>query len=76
MPTRLTQLTIDQNNDMRKIASWAAIAALVAAIAGVYGMNFADMPELDWRYGYPAVLLFMLIGSALLYWVLRRSRWL
>ena len=76
MPTRLTQLTIDQNNDMRKIASWAAIAALVAAIAGVYGMNFADMPELDWRYGYPVVLLFMLIGSALLYWVLRRSRWL
>ncbi|WP_433379377.1 magnesium and cobalt transport protein CorA [Actinoplanes sp. CA-142083] len=72
----LTQLTVDQNNDMRKIASWAAIAALVTAIAGIYGMNFAHMPELTWQYGYPSVILFMLLAAGGLYWVLRRAGWL
>jgi magnesium transporter len=72
----LTQLTIDQNNDMRKIASWAAIAALVTAIAGIYGMNFAHMPELTWQYGYAAVMLSILLSSGFLYWMLRRAGWL
>jgi magnesium transporter len=54
LQARLAQTTVDQNNDMRKIAAWAAIAALQTAIAGVYGMNFEYMPELNWRYGYPA----------------------
>jgi magnesium transporter len=69
-------LTVDQNNDMRKIASWAAIAALPTAIAGIYGMNFTHMPELDWRYGYPSVTLLMLAGSTVLYRLLRRAGWL
>jgi len=72
----LTQLTVDQNNDLRKIASWAAIAALVTAIAGIYGVNFTHMPELSWRYGYPGVMLFMLVCAAVLYWLLRRAKWL
>jgi len=76
LQARLTQVTVDQNNDLRKIASWAAVAALVTAIGGVYGMNFAHMPELTWRYGYPSVMLLMLISSAVLYWLLRRSGWL
>jgi magnesium transporter len=76
LQARLTQLTVEQNNDMRKIASWAAIAALVTAIAGIYGMNFAHMPELTWRYGYPSVMLFMLLSSALLYRLFRRAGWL
>jgi magnesium transporter len=76
LQARLTQLTVEQNNDMRKIASWAAIAALVTAIAGVYGMNFPHMPELTWHYGYPSVMAFMLASSAVLYWVLRRAGWL
>jgi magnesium transporter len=76
LQARLTQLTVDQNNDMRRIASWAAIAALVTTVAGVYGMNFAYMPELSWRYGYPSVALFMLVSVATLYRLLRRAGWL
>ncbi|GGN65740.1 magnesium transporter CorA [Actinoplanes lobatus] len=76
LQARLTQLTVDQNNDMRRIASWAAIAALITTIAGVYGMNFTHMPELGWRYGYPSVALLMLVSASGLYWVLRRAGWL
>ncbi|MBU2663697.1 magnesium and cobalt transport protein CorA [Actinoplanes bogorensis] len=76
LQARLTQLTVEQNNDMRKIASWAAIAALTTAIAGVYGMNFAHMPELTWRYGYPSVLLLLLVSAFVLHRVLRRAGWL
>ena len=76
LQARLTQLTVDQNNDMRKIASWAAIAALVTAIAGIYGMNFVHMPELSWRYGYLGVTVLMLLSAAVLYGLLRRAGWL
>src|SRR6185436_8293271 len=63
MHARLAQVSVDQNNDMRKIASWAAIAAVWTAIAGVYGMNFHTMPELDWRFGYPLVMAIMVAIS-------------
>jgi magnesium transporter len=76
LQARLTQVTVDQNNDMRKIAAWAAIAATQTAIAGIYGMNFNYMPELQMRYGYPAVLLVMLASAVILYRVFRRSGWL
>ncbi|WP_020524916.1 magnesium and cobalt transport protein CorA [Catelliglobosispora koreensis] len=76
MQARLAQITVDQNNDMRKIASWAAIAATQTAIAGIYGMNFAFMPELQTKYGYPAVLAIMFIASIGLYRVFRKSGWL
>jgi magnesium transporter len=76
LQARLAQVTVDQNNDMRKIASWAAIAAMQTAIAGIYGMNFPNMPEIHWRYGYPLILLVM-FGSAIgLYRLFRRSGWL
>jgi len=67
---------VDQNNDMRKIASWAAIAALQTAIAGIYGMNFPNMPETHWRYGYAFILLVMFGSAVGLYRLLRRSGWL
>jgi magnesium transporter len=73
---RLAQVSVDQNNDMRKIASWAAIAAVQTAIAGIYGMNFEHMPELGWKYGYPAVLVTMVGAAYLLYRRLKRSGWL
>ena len=76
LQARLAQVTVGQNNDMRKIASWAAIAALQTAIAGIYGMNFEYMPELRWRYGYPAVLTVMLVSAVLLYRRLRKAEWL
>lgn len=76
LQARLAQLTVDQNNDLRKIAAWAAIAAVETFIAGIYGMNFTYMPETDWRYGYPAVLAVMLVSAFALYRFFRRSGWL
>jgi len=76
LQARLAQVTVDQNNDMRKIASWAAIAAMQTAIAGIYGMNFPNMPEIHWRYGYPLILLIMFGSAVGLYRLFRRSGWL
>jgi magnesium transporter len=72
----LAQISVQQNNDMRKISAWVAIAAVNTLIAGVYGMNFKYMPELDWRWGYPAVLLVMLVSAVALFRLFRRSGWL
>jgi magnesium transporter len=60
----------------RKFAAWAAILALPTAIAGIYGMNFQNMPELTWQYGYFAVLGTIVAGCAGLYWSFKRSGWL
>ena len=76
LQARLAQVTVDQNHDMRKIASWAAIAAMQTAIAGVYGMNFTNMPELTWKFGYPLILLVMFGSAIALYRLFRRSGWL
>jgi magnesium transporter len=65
-----------QNEDMRKISAWAAIALVPTAIAGVYGMNFENMPELRWEYGYFAVLGLMITTCIGLYIVFRRNGWL
>ena len=53
------QIGIQQNNDMRRISAWVAIVATPTAMAGIYGMNFRCMPELQWRYGYFLVLSVM-----------------
>ena len=76
LQARLAQVTVDQNNDMRKIAAWAGISAVWTALAGVYGMNFDFMPETRWQYGYPVVVLVMLVISVLLYRAFRRNGWL
>ena len=76
LQARLAQVTVDQNNDMRKIAAWAGIAAVWTAIAGIYGMNFDNMPELKMTYGYPVVLAIMLGVSLALYRWFRRNGWL
>jgi magnesium transporter len=72
----LTQVSVRQNEDMRKISAWVAILAVPTMIAGIYGMNFKHMPELQWRYGYPAVLLVILVACSVLYARFRRSGWL
>jgi magnesium transporter len=64
------------NEDMRKISAWAGIIAVPTAIAGIYGMNFRYMPELDWRFGYPLVLLLILTACVLLYRGFKRNGWL
>ena len=76
LQARLAQVTVDQNNDMRKIAAWAGISAVWTAIAGVYGMNFQHMPETQWLYGYPVMLTIMVSISVLLYRAFRHNGWL
>lgn len=60
----------------KKLASWLAIIAVPTALAGIYGMNFKHMPELDWQYGYLMVLGLMLTACAGLYWRFRSVGWL
>lgn len=60
----------------KKLASWAAILAVPTALAGIYGMNFADMPELHFEYGYPTVLLAIATICSILYWRFRKNGWL
>ena len=52
----LTQISVQQNDDMRKISAWVAMAAVPTMVAGIYGMNFDHMPELEWTFGYPLVI--------------------
>ncbi|HEY9412246.1 MAG TPA: magnesium/cobalt transporter CorA [Jiangellaceae bacterium] len=76
LQANLAQLSVAQNEDMRKITSWAAIIAVPTAIAGIYGMNFDHMPELHWLWGYPAALLVMGLACVWLYWNFKRRNWL
>lgn len=71
-----SQIALRQNEDMRRISAWAAIALVPTAIAGVYGMNFEHMPELRWKYGY--LLVMLVIGTACLglHRLFRRNEWL
>ena len=72
----LAQITIQQNNDMRKISAVVGLIAAPTLVAGIYGMNFDHMPELGWLLGYPMSLLLML-GSSLGIWIVaRRAGWL
>ncbi|MDP9466911.1 MAG: magnesium/cobalt transporter CorA [Actinomycetota bacterium] len=72
----LARATQADNEDMRKISAWAGIIAVPTAIAGIYGMNFEYMPELQWRYGYFMVLLVIVTVCSLLYRGFKRNGWL
>jgi magnesium transporter len=72
----LARLTVSENEDMRKISAWVAIAAMPTMIAGIYGMNFEHMPELHSPWGYPAVLAGMLALCATMWRGFRRNGWL
>ncbi|MGH3103602.1 MAG: magnesium/cobalt transporter CorA [Gaiellaceae bacterium] len=76
LTANLTQTTVRQNEDVRKISAWAAIVAVPTAIAGVYGMNFENMPELGWALGYPLVLAAIAAVCLTLYRFFRRAGWL
>jgi magnesium transporter len=76
LSANLAQVGVQQNEDMRRISAWVAIAAVPTMIAGIYGMNFDHMPELGWTWGYPAVLVVMASACLLLYRGFRRSGWL
>lgn len=72
----LARLTVSENEDMRRISAWVAMAAVPTMIAGVYGMNFEHMPELHSQWGYPGVLSLMAGLCAYMYRGFRRNGWL
>jgi magnesium transporter len=72
----LAQIGVQQNEDMRRISAWVAIAAVPTMIAGIYGMNFQHMPELGWTLGYPMAIALMAAACAGLYRGFKRSGWL
>jgi magnesium transporter len=76
LTANLTQASIRQNEDVRKISAWAAIIAVRTMIAGLYGMNFEHMPELEWTFGYPLVVAVILVICVALYRYFRRVGWL
>lgn len=76
LEANLTQLSVRQNEDMRRISAWVAIAVVPTMIAGIYGMNFEYMPELRSPLGYPVVVAFMLLACSALYGFFRRRGWL
>ena len=76
LQAHLAQVTVAQNEDMRKITAWAAIIAVPTMVCGVYGMNFEHMPELRWTYGYPLALGVMAVACFVLHRSFRRNGWL
>ncbi|MFF7174158.1 magnesium/cobalt transporter CorA [Streptomyces pseudovenezuelae] len=76
LSAHLAQMSVRQNDDMRKISAWAAMAAIPTMIAGIYGMNFDHMPELHWVWAYPAVIALMAVLEVLLYRTFKRRGWL
>ncbi|MDR1998747.1 MAG: magnesium and cobalt transport protein CorA [Frankiaceae bacterium] len=72
----LSEASFAQNDDVKKISSWAAVLFAPTLIGTIYGMNFTAMPELRWTLGYPLALLMMVGVSATLYLVFRKRGWL
>ncbi|GAA5225810.1 magnesium and cobalt transport protein CorA [Paeniglutamicibacter antarcticus] len=71
-----TEAGVNQNEQMKKISSWAAILFAPSLIGSIYGMNFANMPELDFRFGYPAALALMVGLSVGLFVIFKKNNWL
>lgn len=67
---------IRQNSDMRKISAWAAMGAVLTTLAGLCGMNFVDTPPRHWTWGYPGLLVLILVITGLMYRTFHRKRWL
>lgn len=74
--SKMLMVSMRQNEVMRKLAAWAAMLAVPTAVAGIYGMNFSNMPELTWHYGYFAVLGVIVVICLALFWRFKRSGWL
>ncbi len=74
--SEMTRTSIEQNDQVKKISSWAAIGFAPTLVAGIYGMNFQNMPELAWPWGYPFALGLMVAVSAGLYAVFKKRDWL
>jgi magnesium transporter len=76
LEAHLSMISVSQNEDVRRLAAWAAIIAVPTMVAGVYGMNFDVMPELRWTYGYPLVVGATAAICATLYTRFKKNNWL
>jgi magnesium transporter len=76
LQANLAQVSVRQNDDVRRISAWVAIIAVPTMIAGVYGMNFEHVPELEWSFGYPLALAVMLTACTALHRGFKRAGWL
>ncbi|MBA3264209.1 MAG: magnesium/cobalt transporter CorA [Thermoleophilaceae bacterium] len=76
LEANLAQVTVRQNQDVRKISAIVAILAVPTAIAGIYGMNFEHMPELGWEFGYPLILSVMAVICYMLFRYFKKVGWL
>lgn len=72
----LSIVTIEESEITKRLAAWAAIFGVSTALAGIWGMNFEHMPELQWAYGYPAALAIIGGAGAILFWRFRKAGWL
>jgi magnesium transporter len=72
----LAHVQVRQNEDVRRISAWIALAAGPTMVAGIYGMNFEHMPELRWQYGYGVVMTTIVILSGFLFYKFKKSKWL
>jgi magnesium transporter len=72
----LARVTVRQNVIIQQVSAWAAIAAVVTIVTGIYGMNFRHMPELGWVFGYPLAIAIMALTVAVLRWYFKRVGWL
>jgi magnesium transporter len=72
----LAHVQVQQNEDMRKITAYVALASVPTMVAGIYGMNFDFMPELRWKFGYPIVLGSLLALTGILYRKFKKAEWL
>lgn len=72
----LGMISLSESEVTKKLAAWAAIIAVPTMVAGIYGMNFKNMPELDWVLGYPLAILVMLLVDVYLYFHFRKLKWL
>jgi magnesium transporter len=73
---RVAQAANQLNEVMKKLTAWAGIVLVPTLIAGIYGMNFDHMPELNWLLGYPMALVLMAVSGLVLYFGFRKRRWL
>jgi magnesium transporter len=76
LDANLAQISVRQNEDMRTISAWAAVIAVPTMLAGIWGMNFSEMPELDWGFGYPLALATILLAALVVHRTLKRAGWL
>jgi magnesium transporter len=72
----LAMVSLQENETMKRLAAYAALVAVPTMIAGIYGMNFQHMPELDWKYGYGLTIVVMAVTDGYLFYKLRKAKWL